>query len=64
MTFREILLKIEIQESVPHQAFRKLLASHAGVGRKRIDAPFMNEDEQIFSDGDFCHLFQFLVFRT
>lgn len=59
MTFREILLKIEIQESVLHQAFRKLLASHAGVGGKRIDAPFMTDDEQIFSNGDFCHLFQF-----
>lgn len=59
MTFWEIALKIEIQWSEPHQAFRKLPALHIAVGRKQTDAPFTDEDEQRFSNGDFSHLLQF-----
>lgn len=58
MTFCEILLKIAVQWSEPHQTFRRLPASHPAVGRKQIDALLTDEDKQVLSSGDFPYLFQ------
>lgn len=54
MTFQEMLLSIEIQQS---DRIRRPLVSHSGVGGK--SCPLLtNEDTQVFFSGDLFRLFQ------